>query len=159
MAVNFSYKNSGLKGGAYSNPQQVVNKEFEMYQKKQIQFQNQIDKSVSGISAKNALERASQEQLFADQNAEQRTQFDKVAGIKETGYGTFDQNMNNFFDGQTQKYFEIKGASARFENALRAIRIFTLVSTLSFCKISKLLLKAFLSITKQGLGKEYKFNF
>tara|TARA_R110001592_G_scaffold13568_1_gene61988 strand:- start:2880 stop:4577 length:1698 start_codon:yes stop_codon:yes gene_type:complete len=112
MAVNFSYKNSGLKGGAYSNPQQVVNKEFEMYQKKQIQFQNQIDKSVSGISAKNALERASQEQLFAAQNAEQRTQFDKVAGIKETGYGTFDQNMNNFFDGQTQKYFEIKGRIA-----------------------------------------------
>ena len=59
---------------------------------------------------------------------------------------------------QPSKYSEIRGASDRVEKALRAIRIFTLVSNLSFCKTSKLLLKAFLSITKQGLGKEYKSN-
>ena len=59
---------------------------------------------------------------------------------------------------QPSKYSEIKGARETVEKAFRAIRIFTFVSILSFCKISKLLLKAFLSITKQGLGKEYKFN-
>ena len=59
---------------------------------------------------------------------------------------------------QPSKYSEIRGASDRVEKALRAIRIFTLVSNLSFFKTSKLLLKAFLSITKQGLGKEYKSN-
>ena len=38
----------------------------------------------------------------------------KVAGIKETGYGTFDQNMNDFFDDQVENYFKIKKRHKRW---------------------------------------------
>ena len=63
---------------------------------------------VSSVIANNKLERAKQEKLFAEQNKEQQLMFDKVAGIKETGYGSFDKSMNEFFDSQTEKYFKIK---------------------------------------------------
>ena len=67
-----------------------------------------MKENTAALIAKNELERAKQEQLFAKQNTEQRAMYDKVAGIKETGYGTFDQNMNDFFGDQTEKYFKIK---------------------------------------------------
>ena len=65
----------------------------------------EMDQMVATIVANNKIERAKQERLFAEQSKEQMTRFDKVAGIKETGYGTFDQNMNNFIDAQTEKNF------------------------------------------------------
>tara|TARA_R110000772_G_scaffold43199_1_gene99693 strand:- start:2106 stop:3884 length:1779 start_codon:yes stop_codon:yes gene_type:complete len=94
--------------GAYANPQQQTNSQFQNYINKQPSIAQDMDRGLAAIVAKNALERAEQERLFAAQNKEQRTMFDKVAGIKETGYGTFDQNMNDFFDNQTENYFKIK---------------------------------------------------
>ena len=94
--------------GAYANPQQQTNSQFQNYINKQPSIAQEMDRGLAAIVAKNALERAEQERLFAAQNKEQRTMFDKVAGIKETGYGTFDQNMNDFFDNQTENYFKIK---------------------------------------------------
>jgi hypothetical protein len=94
--------------GAYANPQQQTNSQFENYIKKQPSIAADMDQGLANIVAKNALERAEQERLFATQNAEQKTMFDKIAGIKETGYGTFDQNMNDFFGNQSENYFKIK---------------------------------------------------
>jgi hypothetical protein len=94
--------------GAYANPQQQTNSQFENYIKKQPSIAAEMDQGLANIVAKNALERAEQERLFATQNAEQKTMFDKIAGIKETGYGTFDQNMNDFFGNQSENYFKIK---------------------------------------------------
>ena len=108
----FTYKPTGLKGGAYSNPQLQIDNEFKNYQKRQNDLSSSMDNYVKGITNYNAAQRKSQEELFASQNTEQRSLFDKVAGIKETGYGTFDQNMNNFFDGQVEKYFQIKQGMA-----------------------------------------------
>ena len=95
-------------GGAYANPQQQTNQLFSEYIANQKSVSQVMDESTASLIAKNELERAKQEQLFAKQNTEQRAMYDKVAGIKETGYGTFDQNMNDFFGDQTEKYFKIK---------------------------------------------------
>ena len=94
--------------GAYANPQQVTNQQFADYIAKQKSVSQIMRENTAALIAKNELERAKQEQLFAKQNTEQRAMYDKVAGIKETGYGTFDQNMNDFFGDQTEKYFKIK---------------------------------------------------
>jgi hypothetical protein len=94
--------------GAYSNPQQQTNEQFSQFLANRPSLSQEMDKMVSSVIAKNKLERASQEQLFAEQNTEQRSMFDKVSGIKETGYGKFDQNMNDFFGDQTENYFKIK---------------------------------------------------
>lgn len=95
-------------GGAYANPQQQTNQLFSDYIAKQKSVSQVMDENMATIIARNELERAKQEKLFARQNTEQRAMYDKVAGIKETGYGTFDQNMNDFFGDQTEKYFKIK---------------------------------------------------
>ncbi len=94
--------------GSYANPQQVTNQQFSDYIAKQKSVSQIMRENTAALIAKNELERAKQEQLFAKQNTEQRAMYDKVAGIKETGYGTFDQNMNDFFGDQTEKYFKIK---------------------------------------------------
>ena len=94
--------------GSYANPQQQTNQQFSDYIAKQKSVSQVMDENMATLMAKNELERAKQEQLFAKQNTEQRAMYDKVAGIKETGYGTFDQNMNDFFGDQTEKYFKIK---------------------------------------------------
>ena len=94
--------------GSYANPQQQTNQQFSDYIAKQKSVSQVMRENTASIIAKNELERAKQEQLFAKQNTEQRAMYDKVAGIKETGYGTFDQNMNDFFGDQTEKYFKIK---------------------------------------------------
>jgi hypothetical protein len=94
--------------GSYANPQQQTNQLFSEYIAKQKSVSQVMDESTAALIARNELERAKQEQLFAKQNTEQRAMYDKVAGIKETGYGTFDQNMNDFFGDQTEKYFKIK---------------------------------------------------
>ena len=94
--------------GSYANPQQQTNQQFSDYISKQKSVSQIMDQNTASLIAKNELERAKQEQLFAKQNTEQRAMYDKVAGIKETGYGTFDQNMNDFFGDQTEKYFKIK---------------------------------------------------
>lgn len=102
-------KGGGVKSsGAYTNPQQQTNKQFEDYIAKTPSVASVMDNAFSKLVNENRIEREKQEQLFAKQNTEQRTMFDKVAGIKETGYGTFDQNMNDFFDDQVEKYFKIK---------------------------------------------------
>lgn len=108
----FTYKPTGLKRGAYSNPQAQVNNEFKNFQANQDKLSASTDGFVKGLIDYNIKQRESQEKLFASQNVEQRKMFDKVAGIKETGYGTFDQNMNNFFDSQVEKYFKIKQGMA-----------------------------------------------
>ena len=94
--------------GAYANPQQQTNQQFANYIANQKSVSQVMKENTAALIAKNELERAKQEQLFAKQNTEQRAMYDKVAGIKETGYGTFDQNMNDFFGDQTEKYFKIK---------------------------------------------------
>lgn len=94
--------------GSYANPQQQTNQQFSDYIAKQKSVSQVMRENTASIIARNELERAKQEQLFAKQNTEQRAMYDKVAGIKETGYGTFDQNMNDFFGDQTEKYFKIK---------------------------------------------------
>jgi hypothetical protein len=94
--------------GSYANPQQQTNQLFSDYIAKQKSVSQIMRENTASIIAANKLERAKQEQLFAEQNTEQRAMYDKVAGIKETGYGTFDQNMNDFFGDQTEKYFKIK---------------------------------------------------
>ena len=48
-------------------------------------FSDEVDKNAAKTIANNILQRQSQEQLFAAQNTEQKSMFDKVAGIKETG--------------------------------------------------------------------------
>ena len=102
-------KGGGVRSsGAYTNPQQQTNKQFEDYIAKTPSVASVMDNAFSKLVNENRIEREKQEQLFAKQNTEQRTMFDKVAGIKETGYGTFDQNMNDFFDDQVEKYFKIK---------------------------------------------------
>jgi len=113
MAVKVQTYSGGLpsarrKQGAYANPQKVTNGLFDDFVERNKSFNNEIDKNSAKIIANNILQRQSQEQLFAAQNTEQRAMFDKVAGIKETGYGTFDKNLNSFFDGQVEKYFKIK---------------------------------------------------
>ena len=95
-------------GGAYSNPQRQTNQQFDQFLANRPTVAQEMDEMFSTIVANNKLERAKQEQLFAKQNTEQRAMYDKVAGIKETGYGTFDQNMNDFFDNQVDSYFKIK---------------------------------------------------
>jgi len=99
---------SSRSTGSYANPQQQTNQQFEQFLAKRPTVSQEMDQMVSSIVAGNKLERAKQEQLFAQQNTEQRAMYDKVAGIKETGYGTFDQNMNDFFDDQVDNYFKIK---------------------------------------------------
>jgi len=96
------------RGGAYSNPQGRTNVQFADFMAGQKSVAQTMDEGTAALIAKNKLERASQEQLFADQNTEQRKMYDKVAGIQETGYGTFDQNMNDFFENQIENYFKIK---------------------------------------------------
>jgi len=96
------------RGGAYSNPQGRTNQQFADFMAGQKSVAQTMDEGTAALVAKNELERARQEQLFAEQNTEQRKMYDKVAGIQETGYGTFDQNMNDFFDDQVEKYFKIK---------------------------------------------------
>ena len=98
MAVKYQRRRSG---GAYENPQLIVNQQFDSYINRAPNVAQEMDQMVATIVANNKIERAKQERLFAEQSKEQMTRFDKVAGIKETGYGTFDQNMNNFFDAQT----------------------------------------------------------
>ena len=105
MAVKYQRRRGG---GAYENPQLIVNQQFDSYINRAPNIAQEMDQMVASIVANNKIERAKQERLFAEQNKEQLARFDKVAGIKETGYGTFDQNMNNFFDAQTEKYFKIK---------------------------------------------------
>jgi len=99
---------SSKSSGSYANPQRQTNQLFSDYIAKQKSVTQVMDESMAKVIAKNEYERAKQEQLFATQNTEQRSMFDKVAGIKETGYGTFDQNMNDFFGDQTENYFKIK---------------------------------------------------
>ena len=96
------------RGGSYSNPQGRTNQQFADFMAGQKTVSEVMDEGTASLIAKNELERAKQEQLFAEQNTEQRAMYDKVAGIKETGYGTFDQNMNDFFDDQVENYFKIK---------------------------------------------------
>lgn len=96
------------RGGAYSNPQGRTNVQFADFMAGQKSVAQVMDEGTAALIANNKLERARQEQLFAEQNTEQRAMYDKVAGIKETGYGTFDQNMNDFFDDQVENYFKIK---------------------------------------------------
>ncbi len=96
------------RGGSYSNPQGRTNQQFADFMAGQKSVAQTMDEGTAALIAKNELERAQQEQLFAKQNTEQRAMYDKVAGIKETGYGTFDQNMNDFFDDQVENYFKIK---------------------------------------------------
>ncbi len=105
MAVKYQRRRGS---GAYENPQLIVNQQFDSYINRAPNVAQEMDQMVASIVANNRIERAKQERLFAEQNKEQLARFDKVAGIKETGYGTFDQNMNNFFDAQTEKYFKIK---------------------------------------------------
>lgn len=105
MAVKYQRRRGS---GAYENPQLIVNQQFDSYINRAPNIAQEMDQMVASIVANNRIERAKQEKLFAEQNKEQLARFDKVASIKETGYGTFDQNMNNFFDAQTEKYFKIK---------------------------------------------------
>tara|TARA_R100001440_G_scaffold68572_5_gene90150 strand:- start:117 stop:1658 length:1542 start_codon:yes stop_codon:yes gene_type:complete len=105
MAVKYQRRRGG---GSYENPQLIINQQFDSYINRAPDVAQEMDQMVASIVAKNKMERAEQERLFAEQSKEQLARFDKVAGIKETGYGTFDQNMNNFFDAQTEKYFKIK---------------------------------------------------
>ncbi len=113
MAVKVQTYSGGLpsaraKQGAYANPQKVTNGLFDDFVERNKSFSDEVDKNAAKTIANNILQRQSQEQLFAAQNTEQKSMFDKVAGIKETGYGTFDRNLNSFFDGQVEKYFKIK---------------------------------------------------
>ena len=105
MAVKYQRRRGG---GEHENPKLIVNQQFDSYINRAPNIAQEMDQMVASIVANNKIERAKQERLFAEQNKEQLARFDKVAGIKETGYGTFDQNMNNFFDAQTEKYFKIK---------------------------------------------------
>ena len=57
---------------------------------------------------------------------------------------------------QPSKYSDINGAREKVEKAFKASKIFAFDLLLSSCKIFRLNSRAFLSITKQGLGKEYK---
>ncbi len=102
------YGGGGTKGGSYENPQLITNQQFNAYLSSRPNVAQEMDQMLASVIANNKLERAKQEKLFAEQNKEQQLMFDKVAGIKETGYGTFDKSMNEFFDSQTEKYFKIK---------------------------------------------------
>jgi len=111
MAKRYSgvkYGGSRGRGGSYENPQLITNQQFDAYLSSRPSVAQEMDQMVASVVANNKLERAKQEKLFAEQNLEQKTMFDKVAGIKETGYGNFDKSMNEFFDAQTEKYFKIK---------------------------------------------------
>lgn len=111
MAKRYSgvkYGGSRGRGGSYENPQLITNQQFDAYLSSRPSVAQEMDQMVASAIANNKLERAKQEKLFAEQNKEQRLMFDKVAGIKETGYGSFDKSMNEFFDAQTEKYFKIK---------------------------------------------------
>ena len=92
--------------GAYTNPQLITNQEFAVFRDKTLE--KSVDKNLKNIIANNAAQRASQEMLYQQQNIEQRAMFDKVAGLKETGYSNFDKSMNEYFDMQTEEYFRIK---------------------------------------------------
>ncbi len=102
------YGGGGTRGGSYENPQLITNQQFNAYLSNRPSVAQEMDQMLASVIANNKLERAKQEKLFAEQNKEQQLMFDKVAGIKETGYGTFDKSMNEFFDSQTEKYFKIK---------------------------------------------------
>lgn len=111
MAKRYSgvkYGGSRGRGGSYENPQLITNQQFDAYLSSRPSVAQEMDQMVASVIANNKLERAKQEKLFAEQNKEQQLMFDKVAGIKETGYGSFDKSMNEFFDAQTEKYFKIK---------------------------------------------------
>lgn len=111
MAKRYSgvkYGGSRGRGGSYENPQLITNQQFDAYLSSRPSVAQDMDQMVASVIANNKLERAKQEKLFAEQNKEQQLMFDKVAGIKETGYGSFDKSMNEFFDAQTEKYFKIK---------------------------------------------------
>lgn len=111
MAKRYSgvkYGGSRGRGGSYENPQLITNQQFDAYLSSRPSVAQEMDQMVASAIANNKLERAKQEKLFAEQNKEQQLMFDKVAGIKETGYGSFDKSMNEFFDAQTEKYFKIK---------------------------------------------------
>lgn len=91
-----------------SNPQLILNKEFDVWLEGAKQSRRDYKVSQVALMAKNKLEKASQEMLFEAQNVMYKNMYTKVGELQELGYPTFDTNKNAFFEGQVDKYFDIK---------------------------------------------------
>jgi len=96
------------ESNAYSNPQKIVNKQFEILRKARIQQQKNWMGTMQQIQRRNIQKKQAQ-QIRYQKGIEQKARMENsVSGFSQTGFDVFDNNIRKFWDSKVDDYFEIK---------------------------------------------------
>lgn len=96
------------ESNAYSNPQRVVNNQFEVFRKARMRQQQQFQSTLANIQRKNIQKRKAQEYRYQQNVIAKDKMENSLSGFSNTGYDVFDQNIKRFWDTKVDDYFEIK---------------------------------------------------
>jgi len=103
------------QSNSYSNPQRIVDKQFEVLRKSRIQQQKQWMGTMQQMQSRNIQKKKAQ-QIRYQRSMEQKTRMENsVSGFSNTGFDTFDNNIKHFWDSKVDDYFEIKNRIATGE--------------------------------------------
>ena len=96
------------ESNAYSNPQRVVNNQFEVFRKARIRQQQQFQSTLANIQRRNIQKRKAQGIRYQQNVIAKDKMENSLSGFSNTGYDVFDQNIKRFWDTKVDDYFEIK---------------------------------------------------
>ena len=96
------------ESNAYSNPQRVVNNQFEVFRKARIRQQQQFQSTLANIQRRNIQKKKAQEYRYQQNVIAKDKMENSLSGFSNTGYDVFNQNIKRFWDTKVDDYFEIK---------------------------------------------------
>ena len=96
------------QSNAYSNPQRVVNDQFEIFRKARIQQQQMFQSTLANIQRKNVQKKKAQQYRYQQNIIAKDKMENSVSGFSDTGFDVFDNNIRRFWDSKVDDYFEIK---------------------------------------------------
>ena len=108
LLPNISAAKISVPNNAYTNPQPVIDKSFEAFNKG---MQQAIKDGVVSANANKEYrrkEKEAQKRLTEAQTKYLEDQYTPLMGLGDTGNNTFDKNKQNYFFSLKDKYIEIK---------------------------------------------------
>tara|TARA_R110000824_G_scaffold222676_2_gene410424 strand:- start:609 stop:2276 length:1668 start_codon:yes stop_codon:yes gene_type:complete len=108
LLPNITAAKISVPNNAYTNPQPIIDKSFEVFNKGMQQAVKDGLTSSRLNEQYRAKEKEAQKKLSADAAKQREDMYSSVTGLADTGNNTFDKNKQNYFYSLKDKYIKIK---------------------------------------------------
>ena len=100
-----------MANNAYSNPQRIVNREFDVFAKANQQMNAQRERTFENIRRQMAAHRKNQQIVYERGLRDKNNFSDRISNFS-SGDDKFNVNIRNFWNSQVDEYFKIKNGIA-----------------------------------------------